>query len=76
MLSPARRDLLWSGLIGVICLLFFHLDHLVASYSGWDDPVWWLHLLVDGGYVLLYGSLGWLVVRGWRLWKHKEEQPK
>lgn len=69
----ARRDLIMSLAIGVICLLLFHLDHLVNSYSGWDDPWWWLHLLVDGGYVLVYGALGWVMLRGWRIWKKRQE---
>lgn len=65
----AQRDLLFSLAFGIVCLLFFHLDHLVASYSGWDDPNWWLHLIVDSGYVLVYGTLGWLGRRGWRVWQ-------
>ncbi len=71
MLSPARRDLLLSLLLGVMALLLFHLDHLIVTYSGWDDPDWLLHLLVDGSYVLLYGALSWVVLRGWRLWRKR-----
>lgn len=68
------RDLALSLLFGVICLLLFHLDHLVATYSGWDDPVWWLHLLVDGGYILIYGALGWVGLRGWRVWRQMKSR--
>lgn len=67
--TTARRDLLLSLALGFVCLLLFHLDHLVASYSGWDDPTWLLHLVVDGGYVLAYGAISWLVLRGWRVWR-------
>lgn len=71
--STARRDLLLSLLLGVVGLLLFHLDHLLVSYSGWDDPYWWLHLLVDGGYVVVYASLSWVVLRGWRLWRRNRK---
>jgi hypothetical protein len=68
-MSPtARRDLFLSLAIGVLFLLFFHLDHLVNTYTSWNDPDWLLHLFVDGGYVLIYGSIGWLALRGWRIW--------
>jgi hypothetical protein len=73
-MSPEmRHDLILSLGIGVFFLLFFHLDHLVVSYSGWDDPAWWLHLLVDSGYILLYGGLGFVVLRGWRIWRRSKE---
>lgn len=65
-----RRDFILSLMFGIFCLLFFHLDHLVVSYSGWNDPVWLLHLLVDSSYVLIYGFFGWVGLRGWRIWKH------
>lgn len=71
MLSPARRDLLLSLLLGVVALLLFHLDHLIVTYRGWDDPQWLLHLVVDGSYILLYGALSWFVLRGWRLWRQR-----
>jgi hypothetical protein len=73
MSSLRWKDILVSLGIGFVCLLLFHLDHLIASYSGWSDPAWWLHLLVDGSYVLIYGTLGWLVLRGWRLWRSSKE---
>ncbi|HEX8682990.1 MAG TPA: hypothetical protein VF707_11795 [Ardenticatenaceae bacterium] len=69
MSSTARRDLLLSLGIGVAFLLFFHLDHLVNTYTGWSDPDWLLHLLVDGSYVLVYGAIGWIALRGWRVWR-------
>lgn len=73
-MSDVQRDLLLSLAAGVLCLLLFHLDHLVATYSGWGDPAWWLHLLVDGSYILLYGALSWFVLRGWRLWKARKRE--
>lgn len=76
MHRPAIRDLLLSLAFGILCLLLFHLDHLVASYSGWDDPVWLLHLVVDSGYVLVYGGLGWITLRGWRVWRRRQEKER
>ncbi|MDQ4078111.1 MAG: hypothetical protein M3220_17925 [Chloroflexota bacterium] len=72
----STRDLLLSLGFGIAALLFFHLDHLVVTYSGWNNTDWLLHLLVDSGYVLLYASLGWLVLRGWRVWRQnmKDEE--
>jgi cation transport ATPase len=72
--SPNREkliDLLVSFSIGVLALLLFHLDHLIASYSGWDDPYWWLHLLVDSTYVVIYGGLFFVALRGWRIWRNR-----
>lgn len=71
MPATARRDLLLSLMIGILFLLFFHLDHLVNSYTSWADPTWLLHLLVDGGYVLVYSSIGWVALRGWRIWNQR-----
>jgi hypothetical protein len=68
-MKPAYRDLALSLVLGVVGLLLFHLDHLVATYSGWDDPLWWLHVLVDGGYILIYAALAWVGLRGWRVWR-------
>lgn len=74
MASFGWRDLATILVLGVIGLLLFHLDHLLVSYSGWDDPAWLLHLVVDGSYVLLYGTLGWLVLRGWHLWRRASKK--
>lgn len=65
------RDLLLSLAVGLVALLLFHLDHLVASYSGWDDPLWWLHLLVDSTYIIIYGGLFFVGLRGWRIWRSR-----
>lgn len=73
-LTTSQKDILLSTAIGVLGLLFFHLDHLVVTYSGWDDPDWLLHLVVDGSYVLVYGFLGWVVLRGWRLWQQRNKE--
>jgi hypothetical protein len=71
-----RGDLLLSVIIGIAGLLLFHLDHLLVSYSGWDDPAWLLHLFVDGSYVLVYGGMAWMVIRGWRLWRKAQRKQK
>ncbi|HYN89947.1 MAG TPA: hypothetical protein VER55_15545 [Ardenticatenaceae bacterium] len=71
--SPKSKilDLLLGLALGVFALFAFHLDHLVASYSGWNDPLWWLHLLVDGSYVVIYGGLAFVALRGWRIWRSR-----
>jgi hypothetical protein len=68
-LRRARHELSLSFIVGVLALLLLHLDHLVATYSGWDDPLWWLHLLVDSSYILIYGGLFFVMLRGWRVWR-------
>lgn len=73
MHSSKIRNLLLSLVVGIAALLLFHLDHLVASYSGWDDPLWWLHLLVDGSYVVIYGGLFFVGLRGWRIWQSRRK---
>ena len=71
-LSPqVRRDLAMSFAIGVAVLLFFHADHLVSTYTGFDDPYWLLHLAVDGSYIFVYAGLAFVGLRGWRLWRRR-----
>lgn len=71
-LSPqVRHDLVASLAIGVAVLLFFHADHLVSTYTGFDDPYWLLHLVVDSSYVFIYAGLAFVGLRGWRLWRHR-----
>lgn len=61
------RDLAISIAVGVAALLLFHLDHLVRTYAGFDDPYWWLHLIVDSSYIVLCGGLAFVGVQGWRI---------
>lgn len=72
MRGTGRRDLLISLLAGFVALLLFHLDHLVATYATTDRFDWWLHLLVDGSYIFVYGGLFWVMLRGWRRWKRSQ----
>lgn len=65
-------DVVVSVLIGVGVLLFLHADHLVNTYTTWNDPVWWWHMLADGGYVLVYGAMGYVALRGWARWRGRK----
>ncbi|GEM_PF-5912171 len=66
-LSPSVcRDVAASVLVGAGALLFSHADHLAVALSSLDDPTWWWHLLVDGGFLLLYSGVAFVGLRGWR----------
>ncbi|MCB0076485.1 MAG: hypothetical protein KDD73_03610 [Anaerolineales bacterium] len=67
--STSAKEILIAAFFGVVGLLFFHLDHLVVTYNGWNDPAWLLHLVVDGSYIVIYGFVAWVVMRGWRRWR-------
>ncbi|GAP64021.1 hypothetical protein ARMA_2444 [Ardenticatena maritima] len=76
MQRQTMLDLAVSLLIGLGVLLFLHADHLVNTYTAWDDPTWWWHLLTDGGYVLVYGGMAYVALRGWARWRRQEPREK
>lgn len=71
MSRQTKRDVVISFFIGIVALLLFHADHLARTYTGFGDPYWLLHLAVDSSYVVIYGGLAYIGLKGRRIWQQR-----